>query len=65
MEQYPSIVEIQNRWAGLWVAVKSGEVVEPRPTPDALVLALRDRDIVRATIFRCPADDEAELVGLG
>lgn len=61
----PSIVNIQERWAGLWVAVKDGEVVDARPTPDALVLALRHRDIVGATILRCPAEDEPELVGLG
>ena len=63
--EHPSIVEIQEKWAGLWVAVKNGDVVEARQTPDALVLALRERDIAGAPIFRCPATDEAELVGLG
>lgn len=60
-----NLVEIQKKWAGLWVAVKDGEVVESRPTAHALVFALKDRDIVGATVFRCPSDDEAELVGLG
>lgn len=64
MEQQ-AIIEIQRKWAGSWVAVKDGVVVDARPTPDALVLALRDRDIKGATIFRCPAGDEPELVGLG
>ena len=63
--EHPSIVDIQERWAGMWVAVKEGEVVDARPTPDALVLALREHDVVGATIFRCPSTDEAELVGLG
>ncbi len=60
-----SMLEIQRQWAGSWVAVKDGEVVDARATPDMLVLALRERDIEGATIFRCPAGDEPELVGLG
>jgi len=65
MSATPAPVEIQRRYAGLWVAVKDGVVVETRTTPDALVLALRQRDIVGTVIFRCAAEDEAELVGLG
>lgn len=64
MEQH-AIIEIQRTWAGFWVAVKDDDVVEARPTADALVLALREHDIAGATIFRCPARDEPELVGLG
>lgn len=52
-------------YAGKWVAIKSGEVVEVRDTPDQLVLALKERDIVNATIIRSPAESEPELVGLG
>lgn len=52
-------------YPGKWVAIKNGQVVEARDTPDQLVLALHDRDIRDATIIRSPDEDEPELVGLG
>jgi hypothetical protein len=50
---------------GKWVAVKDGELVEARETPDQLFLALRDRGIHGATIIRAPGEQEPMLVGLG
>lgn len=52
-------------YAGNWVAVKQGRVVEAAETPYALSLRLRQRGIRDATIIRSPRREEAELVGLG
>ena len=60
-----SIAEIQREYAGLWVAVKAGRVVDVRQTPHALVLALNERHITGATVFRCPGSEEPQLVGMG
>jgi hypothetical protein len=59
------IVDIQRQWAGYWVAVKHGEVVEARENPHQLVMQLKERGIEDASIIRCPAAHEPELVGLG
>lgn len=45
--------------------IKGGEVVDARRTPDELVMALKERQIRDAIILRVPAENEAELVGLG
>ena len=52
-------------YAGLWVAVKKGEVVETAETPGLLSMRLHDREITDATVVRSPRLDEPELVGLG
>ena len=52
-------------FAGLWVAVKNGEVVETAESPGLLSMRLHDRDITDATVLRSPRLDEPELVGLG
>ena len=57
--------EVQREYPGLWVAVKNGDVVAARLTPHALVLELEERGIKDATVFRTPAEEEPELVGLG
>lgn len=50
---------------GMWVAIKDGEVVEARPTPDEVVLALHEREIKGAYVTRIPGEHDKELVGLG
>jgi len=60
-----TIADAQVEYAGLWVALKDGKVVEARPTPHELTMALHDRDITDTTIVRMPGADEPELVGLG
>jgi hypothetical protein len=57
--------EIQREYPGMWVAVRDGEVIAARETPHRLALDLRERGITDATIFRAPAENEPELVGLG
>lgn len=57
--------EIQREFAGNWVAVRDGEVVEAWENPYGLVQRLRERMIDDATIVRCPAASEPQLVGLG
>ncbi len=52
-------------FAGMWVAVKDGRVVEAGRTPDAVVLKLRAKRVRGATILRVPAEGEPELVGIG
>jgi hypothetical protein len=51
--------------AGQWVAVKGGKVVAAGPTPDAVGMRLRSKQIRGATILRVPAEGEPELVGIG
>ncbi len=48
---------------GKWVALHNGEIIEARDTFDQVVMALKERDIVGATVIRAP--DLNELVGLG
>lgn len=54
---------------GRWVAVKDGKVVAAAETMDRLLLTLQESQLgssVRnATVLRVPAENEAELVGLG
>lgn len=57
--------EIQRAYAGFWVAVRDGNVVAAWDNPYGLVQRLRELQIEGATIMRCPALDEPELVGLG
>lgn len=56
---------ILREYAGLWVALRDGKVVEAGETPDQLVMALQRRAITDATIMRAPGPEEPELVGLG
>jgi|GEM_PF-2233263 len=60
-----TIADAQVEYAGLWVALKDGRVVDARPTPYELTMALHERDITDTTIVRMPGTDEPELVGLG
>lgn len=60
-----SIPEVQRQYAGSWVALKDGVVVDARRTPYELMSALHERGITDTTIIRAPDPDEAELVGLG
>jgi Family of unknown function (DUF5678) len=59
------IAEDLEDFAGRWVAVKDGHVVEAGRTPDAVMLKLRAKQVRGATILRVPAEDEPELVGIG
>lgn len=59
------LARIQREYAGSWVALKNGEVVDARRTPYELVAALHERDITDTTIVRIPGEQEAELIGLG
>ena len=52
-------------YAGLWVAVKNGQVVEAAESPGLLSMRLSEREITDATILRSPRLGEPELVGLG
>jgi hypothetical protein len=47
------------------VAIKDGEVVEARHTPDEVILALHEREIRGAYVVRMPGEDDNELIGLG
>jgi hypothetical protein len=51
--------------AGMWVAIKDGEVVEVGRTPDAVGMKLRARQIRDAAILRVPGEGEPDLVGIG
>ena len=57
--------EIGRQFAGKWVAVKDGIVVEAWDHPHGLVMRLSERGIKGATIMRCPGVGEPLLVGLG
>jgi len=61
----PSVPEMQREYAGSWVAMKDGVVVDARQTPYELVSALHERGIKDTTIIRAPDVNEPELVGLG
>jgi hypothetical protein len=65
MASKSTVADIQQRYPGLWVAVVHGQVIDARDNPHALAVALHDHGVADATIFRCPAVDEPELVGLG
>lgn len=60
-----TVADIQQQYPGLWVAVVDGQVIDARDNPHSLAVALHGRGVADATIFRCPAVDEPELVGLG
>jgi hypothetical protein len=51
--------------AGMWVAIKDGQVIEAGRTPDAVGMKLRARRIRGASILRVPAEGEPDLVGIG
>lgn len=54
-----------DQYAGMWVAIKDGNVIEVRRTADEVVEALHRRDITGAFVMRIPREDDKELVGLG
>jgi hypothetical protein len=60
-----TLAELQRQYAGSWIALKSGAVVEARRSPYELMMVLRERDIRDVTVIRAPAEHEVELVGLG
>lgn len=60
-----NLPQIQKEYAGLWVALKGGQVVDARATPYELVQVLHERAIRDTTIIRIPSLSEPELVGLG
>jgi hypothetical protein len=60
-----TIAEAQEQFAGAWVAMKDGKIVEARRTPYELIQTLHERDITNTTIVRIPDTDEPELVGMG
>ena len=59
------IAEALKGFEGKWVALKSGEVVAAKETPDALRLFLHEHDIDGTSMMRVPDKDEPELVGFG
>jgi hypothetical protein len=59
------LVELQAEYAGRWVAVKDGVVIDVRENPYQLTMSLAERHVQDATIFRVPAVNDPELVGLG
>ena len=59
------LAELLHECPGKWVGLRNGEIIEVRDTFDQVVTALRDRGITNATVMRSPAEEEAELVGLG
>ena len=64
-ESGKTMAEVQREYPGLWVALKGDEVVDARKTPYELIMHLNEKGVRGARVFRCPARDEAELVGLG
>lgn len=65
MENGTVMAQIQRDYPGLWVAVKDDIVVMANPSPYELMMRLNERGVRGARVFRCPAIDEPELVGLG
>lgn len=59
------IADLVRGFEGNWVAIKDGDVVAARPTPDALHMEIRGTDKADALILRVPDHDEPELVGFG
>lgn len=52
-------------YAGLWVAIDGGRVVDAHRVPDRLLARLRDQGITDVTVMPLPAANAKELVGLG
>jgi hypothetical protein len=64
--KYPSSnVEVLREFAGRWVAVRDGEVVDANDTFDGLVVRLRELRERGTTIMRVPSEGEPEPVGFG
>ncbi len=59
------MADLLRQTPGKWVALHNGEIIEARDTFDQVVMALKERDIVGATVIRAPDLNESELVGLG
>jgi hypothetical protein len=59
--------DLAQQLRGQWIAMQDGEVIDAGPTFDQLVMRLHERGIKisSVTVMRLPAEDEAELVGLG
>ena len=60
-----SIAALQPEYAGCWVAIVDGDVVDANQSPYDLVASLRQRGLTGSTIVRVPSEDEAETVGIG
>lgn len=63
--QVISLEQALRDFPGMWVAIKDGQIVEARRTPDEVVLALHEREIRDAYVTRIPGEHDKELVGLG
>ena len=59
------IADLLEGFEGNWVAIKDGQVVAARSTPDALHMEIRGTDKADALILRVPDHNEPELVGFG
>lgn len=60
-----SIAALQPEYAGCWVAIVDGDVVDANQSPYDLVASLQERGITGSTIVRVPAENEPETVGIG
>lgn len=60
-----SIAALQGEFAGCWVAILDGEVVDANESPYDLVASLQRRRITNSTIVRVPAENDPETVGIG
>lgn len=63
--EYVRLAELLRGFEGKWVAIRAGEIIEARETPDQLVMALRARGVTDVVVMRSPGLDEPEMVGLG
>ena len=59
------IADLLRQVPGQWVAIRDGEIIEAKGTPDELIAALKNRCINDATVMRAPTEHEAEFVGIG
>jgi hypothetical protein len=60
------VASLVRGFEGKWVALKGGEVVAARETPDAVYRDILEHSELRgATIIRVPDLAEPELIGLG
>jgi len=60
-----SIAALQAEYAGCWVAIADGDVVDANQSPYDLVASIQQRGITGTTIVRVPAENEPETVGIG
>jgi len=60
-----NIAALQPEYAGCWVAILDGDVVDANRSPYDLVGSLQQKGITGSTIVRVPAENEPETVGIG